>query len=163
MAHPFCRCAGVGLESSVGLIVASLDLRLVRLVRAAMHPGNGPHGPDRLIRPGPTIEPRKRHEPEPVIEPRKRHEPEPVFEPRPVHRPVRVASIARSDVCVVVEVQKTGETSSGSPIEPPWKVLPWERASEAAPIRFARPVQRVKLVTRRPDIPCSGSVIDVFI
>jgi hypothetical protein len=144
------------------MIVASLDLRLVRLVRAAMQPGNGAAGPDRLVRPGPTIEPRKRHEPEPEIEPRKRVTPEPHFEPRPVF-PVRVASIARSDVCVVVEVQKTRETSSGSPIEPPWKVLPWEMTPEAAPIRFARPVQRVKVVTGRPDIPCSGSVIDVFI
>ena len=152
----------MGLESSVGLIVASLDLRLVRLVRAAMHPGNGPQGPagpDRLIVPAPNVAPRQRADAEPAVEPRPRVTPEPVFEPRPVLRPIRVASVANRDVCVVVEVQKVEGTSSGSPIEPPWKVLPWENPPPPA----THPVRPVKVVTRRPDILDRGLVLDLFI
>lgn len=153
----------MGLESSVGLIVASLDLRLVRLVRAAMHPGNGPQGPggpDGLIVPAPAVAPRQRLASEPVVEPRPRVTPEPVFEPRPVLRPINDASIGRGDACVVVEVERVEKTSSGSPIEPPWKVLPWENPPPPRPVR---PVQRVKVVTGRPDISSSGTVIDLFI
>ncbi len=153
----------MGLESSVGLIVASLDLRLVRLVRAAMHPNNGsqgPGGPDRLIVPAPNVAPRQRPHAEPAVEPRPRVRPEPVFEPRAVLRPVNEASIGRGDVCVIVEVEKADATSGGSPIEPPWKVLPWE--NPPAP-RFARPVQKVKVVNGRPDIISSGTLIDLFI
>jgi hypothetical protein len=154
----------VGLESSVSLIVASLDLRLVRLVRSAMNHGNGPHGPispDRLIGPSRDVAPRQRVEPEPVIEPRPRVRPEPVFEPRQVFRASDPASISAADECVVVvNAEGTGQTSSGSPIEPPWKVLPWENP---APERPVRPVQRVKVVIGRPDITNKGSVIDLFI
>ena len=67
--------------TSVSAIVAALDLKLVRLVRAAMR-GSCCPGACGPIHPAPVIEPRKRIEPEPEIEPRKRIEPTPVFEPR---------------------------------------------------------------------------------
>jgi hypothetical protein len=60
--------AGRGHRVVGGLVVAALDLKLVRLVRAAMR--GVAAGRVRPIHPAPVIEPRKRIEPEPEIEPR---------------------------------------------------------------------------------------------
>ena len=148
----------MGIESSVGLVVAALDLKLVRLVRAAMRGGccPGACGP---IHPTPKIEPRKRIEPEPEIEPRKRIEPTPVFEPRRrigvgywCDWPGNCAQIAPAEC-----VEKVSH--SPSPLEPPWKVLPWEQQ----PDDRARPIRKIKIVEARPDIHCKGAVIDLFI
>ena len=157
--RPVCMPPGVRLEANVNLLVAALDLKMVRLVRAAMNGGDdghdlGRHEKDALIKP------RQRIEPEPRFEPRKRIEPEPRFEPRPVHRPSEPIPPACPDCCpAATSADATGGTSSTSPIEPPWKVLPWEREPEPRP----RPIQRVKVVTGRPDLSGKGNVIDLFI
>ena len=113
-------------------------------------------GADRLIVPGPTIEPRRHFHPEPVFEPRPHIRPEPLFEPRPVHRPEGVYPI---ECPVTVEVTRTDAKSSASPIQPPWKVLPWQEP----PAELPRPIHVVKVVTGSPDMCSKGSVIDLFI
>jgi hypothetical protein len=137
--------AGVSVSAAdVGLIVAALDLNLVRLVRGAMAPN--PCGkPVAFIGPAPNcfrflprrrIHPTPRFEPRPVIHPTPRLEPTPATcePPHEPEMPVR----------------------SKSPIEPPWKVLPWEQPP-------AQPAPKVKLAIYRPDVVSKGSLIDFFI
>jgi hypothetical protein len=59
----------------------------------------------------------------------------------------------------VVVVAPTEEKSSDSPIQPPWKVLPWENR----PAERARPIHKVKVVIGPPDMCSKGNVIDLFI
>ena len=146
------------LESSVNLLVASLDLKLVQLVRGAMHAADeqGLRCGRRLIEPGPEIEPRRRFHPEPVIEPRRHIHPEPKIEPRRV----RLVDGAYPSSCPPVVVVAPAEAkSSASPIQPPWKVLPWE----TPPAERARPIHKVKVVIGPPDMCSKGNVIDLFI
>ena len=149
---------GVGLDSHVSLVVAALDLELVRLVRAAMRGDCRCDG--KVIHPEPRIEPRKRIEPEPRIEPRKRIEPTPVFEPRKKHRQDEVGSCCAACVSAapVESVEKVPHPPC--PVEPPWKVLPWDERVRSAPVRAVR---RIKVLRVRPDIQSKGSVIDLFI
>jgi hypothetical protein len=153
----------VRLESTVNLLVATLDLKLVQLVRGAMNAadaqGVGPCG--RLIHPAPVIEPRRRFHPEPVFEPRPHVHPEPAFDPRPrLHVPdfLRGGTPAPCDPSAT-PAEPAGRVSSASPIEPPWKVLPWENPPAPRP----RPLQKIKIVNGRPDISSKGNVIDLFI
>lgn len=147
------------LESSVNLLVATLDLKLVQLVRGAMRAvdDQGRPGTGDFFVPGPVIEPRQRFHPEPAIEPRRHIQPEPRIEPRPVRR----VDATRPAPCppVVVEVAPADKASSGSPIQPPWKVLPWD----APPAERPRPVHKVKVVIGPPDMCSKGNVIDLFI
>jgi len=141
----------VGLDSSINLITATLDLQLVRLLRAATLDDAALRcGVRRVIDPEPEILPRRRVEPEVFIEPRVRIEPTPVFEPRPVIevKPTEVCLPPTPDQCVAATYSKT-------PLEPPWKVMPWENPSQPAP--------KIKVVIHRPDIVTKGSLIDFFI
>ena len=140
--------------------MAALDLELVRLVRAAMATGRGGAGGG-MIHPAPVIEPRRRVEPEPQIEPRPHVRPEPVFEPRMKLR----AGAGGLECCggrVPAAPTEPVEKSSHSPspIQPPWKVLPWMDLRDATP---PRPVRKIKVIEARPDIHCKGAVIDLFI
>jgi hypothetical protein len=151
----------VGLETSAALAVAALDLKLVRLLRAAMRPGAaGPGGSTPLVGPAARFEPRKRVEPGPAIEPRPHLRPEPAFEPR---RTVRGGGMA-PECCgrcaqVAPAAPEEAARPSASPVEPPWKVRPWEDRAVAPP----RPVRKIKVVMTRSDSYCKGSVIDLFI
>lgn len=148
----------MGLESSVNLIVATLDLQLVRLVRGAMRGADEAAAGMKLIEPAPVVEPRRRITPEPAIEPRLRHRPDAVIEP-----PEKIRSQDRVwayTQCVSPLPSPAEQVSrSTSPVEPPWKVLPWEDSPPPAP----RIVRRIKVVMARPDIQSKGSVIDLFI
>lgn len=145
------------LESTVNLLVATLDLNLVRLVRGAMRAAdaNAAPGGDQLIVPGPTVAPRRRFHPDPVIEPRRHLHPGPVFEPRPAHQREQVGA----QQCPAEPVAPAVAKPSASPIQPPWKVLPWENP----PAELPRPVHKVKLVVGPPDMSSKGNVIDLFI
>jgi hypothetical protein len=155
--------AGVGLDSSVNLVVAALDLKLVRLLRAAMRGGDCCPGPgcNRLIEPEDRFEPRKRIHPEPLIEPRLHFRPEPFFEPRPVHHPAEVVGVLPGEACPSPELPRADAKLPGSPIQPPWKVLPWQDAR--GELSRPRTVQKVKVLIGRPDISLKGAVIDIFI
>ena len=146
------------LESSVNLLVAALDLKLVQLVRGAMRAADAQGGPgaDRLIVPTPVIEPRRRFHPGAAIEPRPHVRPEPRIEPRATVRPDNIEA-ARCQP--TVEVAPADKKSSASPIQPPWKVLPWE----TPPAERSRPVHKVKVVIGPPDMCSRGNVIDLFI
>jgi hypothetical protein len=151
----------VGLEATAALAVAALDLNLVRLLRAAMRPG-GPCGcgPLDLIHPGARFEPRKRVEPTPLIEPRPHVRPEPVFEPRMKVRGAGGAECCGGCAQVAPAAPEAAPRPLTSPLEPPWKVRPWEdRAVADRP----RPVRKIKVVMTRSDSYCKGSVIDLFI
>ena len=145
----------VGVDALPSLIVASLDLQLVRLLRDAMAPPIGSGEPAHPLGPAPTtIERRFRVEPEPKIEPRKRIEPEPRIEPRQVIRPADRFEPRESDlVPVPVECYKPCRKFE---IEPPWKVMPWEQAP--CPV-----APKIKVVVPPPDVVHKGSLIDFFI
>ena len=148
--------SSVGLDSSINLIVATLDLQLVRLLRQSMAgaPTLDGGGARRHIHPQPTIEPRPVHEPAPRIEPRKTIEPTPRFAPRPtVFVDVPPSSVPATTPPVVCETSQTEKTVS--PLQPPWKTVPWEQPIPPAP--------KVKVVQYRPDIISKGSLIDFFI
>ena len=151
----------MGLDTNIAAVVAALDLKLVRLLRDAMNNRPGGAAPAGLVGPAATIEPRRVIEPEPRIEPRRVIHPTPRFEPRPVIRPgPRIDDPA----CVIVEVVVVDPPdNSKCPIEPPWRVLPWEvDGAGRGGGEFAQPAQRVKPRTRPPDIVSKGSLIDFF-
>ncbi|MGH7215139.1 MAG: hypothetical protein ACREIT_10295 [Tepidisphaeraceae bacterium] len=119
----------MGLSSNVSLLVASLDLSLVRLLRGAMAPADlaaaranalahQPVHPERRFESRPVIHP------EPHIEPRPVHHPEPRIEPRFVYRPVRVVDVPESDPSIPnCEPAPVGPKHT---IQPPWKTVPLE-------------------------------------
>ena len=160
-APGFARASVVGLESSVGLVVAALDLKLVRLVRAAMQGGAGPAGGlGGTVHPAPVIEPRRRIEPDPVIEPRPHVRPEPEFTPRQRlgGGGLRCDCYQQSAPTSAEPVEKVSRSTS--PIEPPWKVLPWELPLDSHRVR---PLRKIKVIQPPPDMQCKGSLIDLFI
>jgi len=138
--------------SSIAAIVATLDLQLVRLVRAAMQ-DDGPRAATALgPRPSPQPLPRRHIEPEPVIEPRRHIHPTPRYEPRPVIHPR--PRIAPTEECCPPCEPAPEPPDGRCPIQPPWKVRPWE-----APVPMKL---EVKVVVIRPDIVSKGSLIDFF-
>ena len=152
----------MGLDSSVGLVVATLDLQLVKLLRAAMQPGSGgPPGGLGSVRPQPVVEPRRSIQPDPAFEPRPHVRPEPVFEAREKLPYGPVGPDCRACCAPPVPMEPVEKSPhSSSPIEPPWKVLPWEERPAPAPVRQ---VPKIKVIQVRPDIQCKGTVIDLFI
>ena len=53
---------------------------------------------------------------------------------------------------IVVEPQRD---EMASPLQPPWKVLPWENPPQ--------PARVIKVVHRVPDTECKGTLLDCFI
>jgi hypothetical protein len=139
--------------ASVSAIVATLDLQLVRLLRAAMADGAQRAT---ALGPAPTnvhIEPRKRLEPEPRFEPRTVYHPTPHFEPRPVYHPA-ARYVPTDPAAPLCDASPTDPDPGRCKIQPPWKVRPWE-----APVPMKT---EVKVVLVRPDIVNKGSLIDFF-
>ena len=152
----------MSLGADVSLIVAGLDLKLVRLLRGAMAGqlsafglngvGAGPLGtrhigPRPRIEPEPRFEPRKRIEPEPRFEPRKVIHPQPGIEPGPCH-PAPCQAPHEPEMPL----------RTRSPLEPPWRVVPWKPSAPPA-----QPLPKVKLLIARPDVVTKGTLIDFFI
>ena len=123
--------------------------------------GAGSAGGVGLIHPQPVVEPRRRIEPEPAFEPRPHVRPEPVFEPRlRLQGPAGAADTCPPCPQVAPPAEAEAAARPSSPVEPPWKVLPWEREPVQPP---PRPVRKIKVFVTRPDTYCKGSVIDLFI
>jgi hypothetical protein len=150
-----CFSKPVG-RSSASLVVASLDLQLVRLLRDAIRTadihGGKFCGGDRGVIRSCDILPRRPITPEPKILPRRRIHPTPRFEPRPVIHPTPRAEpqapIAASD-------PQNPPVRTVSPIQPPWKQFVWQTPLAPPPI--------LKVVRYKTDIPHKGSLLDLFI
>src|SRR3954454_16142638 len=153
--HAVCFGRGVGLESNIALVVASLDLKLVQLLRDAIRTtdiagarANGRH----LIEPEPEFLPRRHLTPTPVIEPRPHIHPEPRYEARPVIHPEPRCVPPPPPICPAPEPISH---LTKSPFVPPWKVMPWENPPQ--------PALKIKVIKLRPDIVTKGSLIDCFL
>ncbi len=143
----------MGIEASASLIVAAMDLKLVRLLRDAMRSADAAAGPIGMACGGtsPGVAPRRRIEPEARIEPRRVITPEPRIEPR---QTIRVESRVVEVAPAPVPLEPEHPCRTHSPIQPPWKVRLWETPVPPAP--------KIKVVIQRPDIVSKGSLIDLF-
>jgi hypothetical protein len=159
---PFAHVPGVGADSHIPLLVAGLDLQLVRLLRGAIRTADIASGrgqPVSGLGPAPTPPPVLHVHPDAVYEPRRHIHPEPRVEPRRViHPPPRVEPcppiLACSAPCEPFEI-KPAPVAHPSRIQPPWRVLPWQTPVPPRPV--------LKVVIRRPDIVRRGQLLDVFI
>lgn len=140
------------LASAVGVLVAALDLALVRSITSAVEANliaaGGVPGPlGTIIMPGPAprgqtdsyeVGPREVIEPAPRFLPRLTHEPEPrVVDPG------------------VVPIHPEHPSRLESPFEPVWKQLP--------PVEEKRTVTQVKYVHVRVDLHRKGTMLDIFV
>jgi len=151
----------VSLASNVSLIVATLDLQLVRLLRDAIRTTDlaGARQASRgdLTLPPQTIEPRPHVHPEPVFDPRPVIHPTPRFEPRPVLHPIPRLDPRNVIPAPPCECEEPHEHIS--PFQPPWRQLPWKPCLEAPP----PPPPVIKVKVYRTDTISKGSLIDFFI
>ena len=148
---------GRDLQNNVSLVVAALDLQLVRLLRGAICTADlssRPGGAGGAFGPAAVIEPRPRHHPDPLIEPRPRIHPTPRFEPRPVIHPTPRLEALLNDAARSAPPSPCPPCPHTSPLQPPWKVLPWDQPP-------ARPAL-IKVNVLRPDIHHKGSLLDLF-
>jgi len=142
------------LDSNIALVVAALDLKLVKLLRDAIRTtdlaGAKQNG---AIGPAPEILPRRHIHPEPVYEARPHVHPTPKYEARPViHPPPRV------EVAPPIVIPPTPQCESQrhkSPFVPPWKVMPWQNPPQ--------PALKVKVLKLKPDIVRKGLLLDCFL
>lgn len=142
------------------LVVAALDLQLVRLVRDAIRTADiaggkvGSFGRLPLGVPVPVnvvALPRDRFEPAPHIESRKTIHPTPRFEPRPVFHERIDIGVSASDTSEKAELAAVDRT----PLPPPWRMPVWNLAIQ--------PASKVKVHIHRTDVHNKGSLIDLFL
>ena len=147
---------GQDLPSNVSLLVASLDLQLVRLLRGAIRAADQASRPAvGNITPAAVIEPRPRHRPDPLIEPRPRIRPTPRFEPRPVFHTTKRLEAALNDAARGAPApDRCPPATLKSPFPPPWKVPPPDCVPAPRPL--------LKINTRRLDTTNKGSLVDTF-
>ncbi len=147
----------VGIEANVSLLVAAFDLKVVQLLRQAIRTADissGKGQPVAGLGPAPstaTTEPRLHFHPTPYYEPRPHLHPTPFYEPRPIlHcRPIEECP------CVPIPTDPIKSNITKSPIEPPWKVLPWQNPLPLRP--------KLKVVIKRPDVVSKGVLFDAFV
>ena len=152
---PVCSVPSVNLAASASLIVASLDLQLVRLLRAAMKNADDASVSigGSSLRPAATFERRRVVHPEPRYEPRRVIHPEPRYEPRRVEHVQKICPDLIPSCSATCAPEPCHITKS--PIDPPWKKLPWQNAPTPPPV--------IKVVVRISDIASAGTIIDCFI
>jgi hypothetical protein len=144
---------GMSMAAVGATVVAAFELRAVQLLRDAIRTTEAASSDASPLAPVPTSEARRRFQPQPVFEPPVHRHPEPVFGPRPILHDCHPLRAIGPDCCLApVEVKCEG--AGCSPLQPPWKVLPWE-----TPIP---PQPKVKVVLYRPDVIHKGSLIDFF-
>jgi hypothetical protein len=146
--------AGVSsLQAEASLIVAAFDLNVVQLLRDAIRTADlSQAGQGNAGSPAAVFEPRLHIHPTPVYEPRVHYHPTPTYEARPVIHPqprVEQRELACSCEC------KPAPMNLENPIQPPWKILPWENA--------VQPRQTVKVHLIHTDLVHKGTVLDLFV
>jgi hypothetical protein len=143
---------GVGIGPHIAAVTAALDLHVVRLLRAAMASADkgacgGPAG--LRVHPQPRIDPRPVIHPTPRINPRPVVHPTPRIEGRLVHRPTNIEPPAP-----VAPIECETPRITQSPIQPPWKVLPWNQLPPPKP--------PLKVCVKPPDVVRTGTIFDAF-
>lgn len=152
--HRLCFSSCVSaLDSTISLLVASLDLKLVQLIRDAIRVTDISGAANRHgIIPEPEFLPRRHYEPTPEIEPRRHYHPTPVYEARPVIHPC--PRVEPAPPIIYPEVQQDKPRKSLSPLPAPWQTPLWENPPQ--------PLLKVKLIKSKPDTVTKGSLIDCF-
>jgi hypothetical protein len=144
------------LQTSVSLIVATLDLTLVKLLRSAIRTADISGAKEKgssLLSPAASFEPRR------VIHPEPRYEQRHLLHP-PSTRTVRTVERLAAPLpplqppCITLCLPDTSH-GTPSPIRPPWLILPWENP--------APPAKVIKVFVHPPDNTHKGSLIDCFI
>ncbi len=142
----------MGIGPQIAAVTAALDLSLVRLLRGAMaaadKQGGGPLGTSAGgLQPGPrpVAHPQPRIDPRPVIHPTPRIEPRLVYRPHRIETPPPPAPVPVD--CETPRITK-------SPIQPPWKVLPWDQLPPPKP--------PLKVHIQPPDVIRTGTIFDTF-
>ena len=140
----------MSLAAAASLISASLDLQLVRLIRAAINADHLGAGVDARLRPRAVADPSPRFEPRAVIEPTPRFEPRPVIEPVP--RP--------GDCPLLAPPEPAGDLPAVyGPLPAPWQLLLRRKAWD---VPVARPIS-FRPIAPPADITVSGRLIDQFV
>jgi hypothetical protein len=102
----------------------------------------------------PGVGPRFQFTPTPRFEPRRVYHPQPAFDRRDtIHIQPRVVDDLPPPPKAPLEPEMPSRLKS--PIQPPWKILPWKTPVPPQP--------QIKVIQRRPDIVNKGSLIDFFI
>jgi hypothetical protein len=143
----------VNVGSNIQAIVATLDLQLVRLIRDAINsPGAGGKT---LGASDPQIAPRKTIEPEPEFSPRQKVTPSPqILSGEVTYAPPKIIPLPP---CYAAPVESETSVRTKSPIEPPWRLVPWSDKFPSAPAPLP-----VKPRPPRPDLAVRGRLIDAF-
>ena len=144
--------AGVDL-GHINLLVAALDLKLVKLIRGAIRHADAAGAKTASREPAATYEPRRVVHPEPVYRERRVIHPTPRIEIR------RVEHLSKTcpnviPACPAISTPEPAHHTK-SPLDPPWKTLPWKNPP--------KPGHIVKVFQHRPDMPSSGSILDCFL
>ena len=148
------------LGTQASLVVATLDLQLVRLIRGAIRAADiegGKFGSPCGVPPCASNDgvrnaisrPRDRFTPTPRFEPRPVHQPTPRFEPRLVYHDRIDIDVAASDTSSPV-----AHPVNRSPLPAPWQMPVWN-----LPIQ---PAAKVKVHIHRTDVHNKGSLLDLF-
>jgi len=144
------------LQTQAELIVAGFELKVVQLVRGAMLAADLQGQRDALRVPAPTIEPRPHLHPDVVVEPRQHLRPAPVYEnPQIIRQKVRVALQPIDCTHAIPQSADATPTKTTSPIQPPWKVLPWPQPISSR--------QTVKVHRLHTDVSHRGAMLDLFV
>ncbi len=141
---------------AIGLITASLDLQLVRLIRGAIAENNVGNVQPK-IHPGGTSS-------NVDFEPRKTIHPTPRFEPRPVHTPEPVITSPEVIRCKPIELEACKLVPEAfGPLPAPWQMLLREKV-------WNRPVATPEgvigpdaLARYRASSPRIGDMLDSFL
>lgn len=136
-----------------------MDLKLVQTITSGMRDvnrrsaelaGDGSSCPGGVVQPRPVVHPAARYEPRPVIHPRPRIEPRKVITLQP-----RVVEAAPPAIAAPQAPEKPAEKSN--PIQPPWRILPWNTPVPLPPRNVIKPIVRPVDNVRK------GSMLDLFI
>jgi hypothetical protein len=142
------------------LVVAAMDLEVVRLLRDAIRTADLSHGGQEgplgtIVKPPfarrDHFHPEPRFEPRPVVHPTPRFEPRPVIHPTPRIGADKPCPIAAYKPCPAPVAKEVNE----GPLPPPWRMPAWKIPLPPAPV--------VKVHIHRTDVHNKGSLIDVFL
>ncbi|MBC7784439.1 MAG: hypothetical protein H7144_11425 [Burkholderiales bacterium] len=146
--------------TQVSLIVASLDLQMIKSIRGAINanlPKTGPLGTipadANPATPRPHVKFQSDTGASPTIAPRQVIHPTPHFEPRPViHPEPRVVDAPQH---CAISPEQSASLAKSNPIKPPWRVIP--------PVIPDVVIIQTKVMQQKVDVIHKGTLLDLFI